>query len=94
MLNVTDTALPAALHTLADHANLCHPGLGVPNLSGLILHGPLRIAWHVSVPTPKDLCWLDAPPAAPCRLLRLTVTAADAAPDSGATAAPDSGAKP
>jgi len=79
VLNVTDSDLPTALRMLADHAEFRHPGLRAPTLSGIILHGRLRLAWHVGTPTARELGWLDSPAHQDTgyRLLTLTVTPVD-----------------
>ncbi|AIB12893.1 hypothetical protein ABAZ39_13020 [Azospirillum argentinense] len=75
-LNVTDTSLPAALHKLADHAQLCAAGFATANIAGVILHGRLKLAWSITLPTDETLPTLvDSPnPDANYRLLTITVT--------------------
>ena len=76
VLTVTDRDLPAALHKLAEHADLCIAGFPTANIGGIIIHGRLKLTWNIAVPREEILTDLvDNPdPNAHYRLLTLTVT--------------------
>lgn len=76
VLAVTDRDLPAALHKLADHADLCVAGFPTANVGGIIVHGRLKLTWSIATPRDDQLpALVDAPdPEAAYRLLTLTVT--------------------
>lgn len=76
VLTVADTSLPAALHKLADHAQLCSAGFATANIAGVILHDRLKLAWSLTLPTDEQLpALVDTPdPEANYRLLTITVT--------------------
>ncbi len=76
VLAVSDSSLPAALHKLADHAALCGPGGPSAPVGGIIVHGRLKLAWSITVPTPEQLPALveDPDPRASYRVLTITVT--------------------
>ena len=76
VLAVSDAGLPAALHKLADHADLCGPGGPGTPVGGIIVHGRLKLAWSITIPAPEQLPALveDPDPRASYRLLAITVT--------------------
>ncbi len=76
VLTIADTDLVTALRDLADHVDLCAPGLLVGNLSGVSLHDHLRITWSIRVPSREQLSEVvnEPDPLAGYRLLTLTVT--------------------
>ena len=76
VLTIADTELVTALRELADHMDLCGPGLLVGNLTGLSVNDGLRITWSIRVPSREQLIEvLGQPnPMTGYRLLTLTVT--------------------
>jgi hypothetical protein len=76
VLAIADAELVAVLRDVADHMDLCGPGLLVGNLTGVSLHDGLRITWTIRVPSREQLtAVLGQPdPLAGYRLLTLTVT--------------------
>jgi hypothetical protein len=76
VLTIADTELVAALRELADHMDLCGPGLLVGNLTGLSINDHLRITWTIRVPTGEQLTEVlgQPDPMTGYRLLTLTVT--------------------
>jgi len=76
VLTITDSELVTALRELADHMDLCGPGLLVGNLTGVSLHDGLRITWSIRVPSREQLTELLGQPdlMTGYRLLTLTVT--------------------
>jgi hypothetical protein len=51
VLTVADTELVTALRDLADHMDLCGPGLLLGNLTGLAINDRLRVNWSIRVPS-------------------------------------------
>jgi hypothetical protein len=76
VLTIADSELVTALRELADHMDLCGPGLLVGNLTGLSVNEHLRITWTIRVPSREQLTGVIAEPdpMAGYRLLTLTVT--------------------
>jgi hypothetical protein len=76
VLTIADTELVTALRDLADHMDLCGPGLLVGNLTGVSLHAGLRITWSIRVPSREQLTEVlgQPDPMTGYRLLTLTVT--------------------
>jgi hypothetical protein len=76
VLTIADTELVTALRELADHMDLCGPGLLVGNLTGVSLHDGLRITWTIRVPSREQLAEVlgQPDPMTGYRLLTLTVT--------------------
>jgi hypothetical protein len=76
VLAIADAELIAVLRNVADHMDLCGPGLLVGNLTGLSLHDGLRITWTIRVPSREQLTEVLGQPdsLAGYRLLTLTVT--------------------
>jgi hypothetical protein len=76
VLTIADSELIAALHDLADHMDLCGPGLLIGNLTGVSLHNGLRITWTIRIPSREQLTEVLGQPdlMVGYRLLTLTVT--------------------
>jgi hypothetical protein len=76
VLTIADNELVTALRDLADHMDLCGPGLLVGNLTGVSLHDGLRITWSIRVPNLEQLTEVlgQPDPMVGYRLLTLTVT--------------------
>ena len=76
VLTVADTELVTALRDLADHMDLCGPGLLLGNLTGLSVNERLRITWSIRVPSREQLTEVlgQPDPMIGYRLLTLTVT--------------------
>ena len=76
VLTIADTELVTALRELADHMDLCGPGLLVGNLTGVSLHKGMRITWTIRVPSREQLTEVlgQPDPMTGYRLLTLTVT--------------------
>ena len=76
VLTIADSELVTALRELADHMDLCGPGLLIGNLTGVSLHDGLRITWSIRVPSREHLTEVLGQPdlMAGYRLLTLTVT--------------------
>jgi hypothetical protein len=76
VLTIADDELIAVLRELADHMDLCGPGLLVGNLTGVSLHDRLRVTWSICVPTGEQLTEVlgQSDPMTGYRLLTLTVT--------------------
>ena len=76
VLAVADTELVTALRDLADHMDLCGPGLLLGNLTGLSVNERLRITWSIRVPSREQLTEVlgQSDPIVGYRLLTLTVT--------------------
>ena len=76
VLTIADTELVTALRELADHMDLCGPGLLVGNLTGLSVNDRLRITWSIRVPSREQLIEVlgQPDPMVGYRLLTLTVT--------------------
>ena len=76
VLTIADSELVTALRELADHMDLCGPGLLIGNLTGVSLHDGLRITWSIRVPSREQLTEVlgQPDPMAGYRLQTLTVT--------------------
>ena len=76
VLTVADSELVTALRELADHMDLCGPGLLIGNLTGLSVNDHLRIKWTIRVPSREQLTEVlgQPDPMVGYRLLTLTVT--------------------
>jgi hypothetical protein len=76
VLTIADTELITALRELADHMDLCGPGLLIGNLTGLSVNDRLRVTWSIRVPSRKQLTEVvgQPDPMAGYRLLTVTVT--------------------
>ena len=76
VLTIADNELVTALRDLADHMDLCGPGLLIGHLTGVSLHDRLRVTWSIRVPSRQQLAELvgQPDPMAGYRLLTLTVT--------------------
>jgi hypothetical protein len=76
VLTIADTELVTALRELADHMDLCSPGLLVGNLTGVSLHDRLRVTWSIRIPSREQLTEVlgQPDPMVGYRLLTLTVT--------------------
>jgi hypothetical protein len=76
VLTIADTELVTALRELADHMDLCGPGLLIGNLTGLSVNDHLRIKWTIRVPSREQLTEVlgQSDPMVGYRLLTLTVT--------------------
>jgi hypothetical protein len=76
VLTIADGELATALRELADHMDLCGPGLLVGNLTGLSVNGRLRVTWSIRIPNGEQLSEVvgQPDPLAGYRLLTLTVT--------------------
>ena len=76
VLTVADSELVTALRELADHMDLCGPGLLIGNLTGVSLHDGLRITWTIRIPNGEQLTEVlgQPDPVVGYRLLTLTVT--------------------
>src|SRR3954451_20743046 len=76
VLTIADSELVTALRELADHMDLCGPGLLIGNLTGLSVNDRLRITWTIRVPNREQLTEVlgQPDPMAGYRLLTLTVT--------------------
>jgi hypothetical protein len=76
VLTIADTELVTALRELADHMDLCGPGLLVGNLTGLSVNDRIRVTWSIRVPSREQLTEVlgQSDPMAGYRLLTLTVT--------------------
>lgn len=75
-LTVADAELPAALHKLADQADLCGPGFPAADIGGTLLHGRLRLTWSITIPSEQALSALvkEPDPQAAYRLLTIIVS--------------------
>jgi hypothetical protein len=51
VLTIADGELVTALRDLADHMDLCGPGLLLGNLTGLAINDRLRVNWSIRVPS-------------------------------------------
>ena len=76
VLTIADGELVTALRELADHMDLCGPGLLIGNLTGLSINDRLRVTWSIRVPSREQLIEVlgQPDPMAGYRLLTLTVT--------------------
>src|SRR3982750_4072891 len=76
VLTIADSELVTALRELADHMDLCGPGLLIGNLTGLSVNDHLRVTWSIRVPSREQLTEVPGhpDPTAGYRLLTLTVT--------------------
>jgi hypothetical protein len=76
VLTIADGDLVTALRELADHMDLCGPGLLIGNLTGVSLHDRLRVTWSIRVPSHEQLTDMLGQPDSMTgyRLLTLTVT--------------------
>ena len=76
VLTIAETELVTALRELANHMDLCGPGLLIGNLTGLSVNDRLRITWTIRVPNREQLTEMLGQPdsTAGYRLLTLTVT--------------------
>ena len=76
VLTIADSELVTALRELADHMDLCGPGLLVGNLTGLSINDRLRVTWTIRVPSREQLTEALGQPDSLTgyRLLTLTVT--------------------
>src|SRR3954466_11064033 len=76
VLSIADTELVAALRDLADHMDLCGPGLLIGNLTGLSINDRLRVTWTIRVPSREQLTEVlgQPDPMVGYRLLTLAVT--------------------
>lgn len=76
VLTIADSELVTALRELANHIDLCGPGLLIGNLTGVSLHDGLRITWSIRVPSREQLAEVlgRTDPMIGYRLLTLTVT--------------------
>ena len=76
VLTIADSELVTALRELADHMDLCGPGLLLGNLTGLSVNERLRITWSIRVPSREQLTEVlgQSDPIVGYRLLTLTVT--------------------
>ena len=76
VLTIGDTELVTALRELADHMDLCGPGLLIGNLTGLSVNDRLRITWSIRIPNGEQLTEVlgQPDPMIGYRLLTLTVT--------------------
>jgi hypothetical protein len=76
VLTIADNELVTALRELADHMDLCGPGLLVGNLTGLSVNDRLRVTWSIRVPSHEQLTEVlgQPDPMTGYRLLTLTVT--------------------
>jgi hypothetical protein len=76
VLTIADSELVTALRELADHMDLCGPGLLIGNLTGLSVNDHLRIKWTIRVPSREQLTEVlgQSDPMVGYRLLTLTVT--------------------
>src|SRR3954468_11801906 len=76
VLTIADSELVTALRELADHMDLCGPGLLVGNLTRLSGNARLRIKWTIRVPSREQLTEVlgQSDPMVGYRLLTLTVT--------------------
>jgi hypothetical protein len=76
VLTVADSELVTALRELANHMDLCGPGLLIGNLTGVSLHDRLRVTWSIRVPSREQLTEVlgQPDPMIGYRLLTLTVT--------------------
>src|SRR3954447_23778345 len=76
VLTIADSELVTALRELANHMDLCGPGLLIGNLTGLSVNEHLRIKWTIHVPSREQLTEVlgQSDPTAGYRLLTLTVT--------------------
>jgi hypothetical protein len=76
VLTIADNELVTALRELADHMDLCGPGLLIGNLTGLSINDCLRVTWSIRVPNREQLTEVlgQPDPMIGYRLLTLTVT--------------------
>ena len=76
VLTIADSDLVTALRELADHMDLCGPGLLIGNLTGLSINDRLRVTWSIRVPSREQLTEVlgQPDPMVGYRLLTLTVT--------------------
>jgi len=72
-LAVSDAGLPAALHKLADEADLCVAAGPLANVGGLILHGRLKLTWSITVPGDEQLATLVEDPERDVRYRLLNI---------------------
>ena len=76
VLTIADSDLVTALRELADHMEICGPGLLIGNLTGLSVNDRLRVTWSIRVPSREQLTEVfgQPDPMTGYRLLTLTVT--------------------
>jgi hypothetical protein len=76
VLTIADSELVTALRELADHMDLCGPGLLVGNLTGVSINDHFRVTWTIRIPSREQLIGVitEPDPMAGYRLLTLTVT--------------------
>src|SRR3954469_17526811 len=76
VLTIADSELVTALRELADHMDLCGPGLLIGNLTGLSVNDSLRVTWSIRIPSREQLTEVlgQPDPITGYRLLTLTVT--------------------
>jgi hypothetical protein len=76
VLTIADSELVTALRELADHMDLCGPGLLLGNRTGVSLHDGLRVTWSIRIPNGEQLAEVlgQPDPMIGYRLLTLTVT--------------------
>jgi hypothetical protein len=76
VLTIADNELVTALRELADHMDLCGPGLLIGNLTGLSVNDHLRVTWSIRIPSREQLTEVlgQPDPMTGYRLLTLTVT--------------------
>ena len=76
VLTVADSELVTALRELANHMDLCGPGLLIGNLTGLSVNDSLRVTWSIRIPSREQLTEVlgQPDPMTGYRLLTLTVT--------------------
>jgi hypothetical protein len=76
VLTIADSELVTALRELANHMDLCGPGLLIGNLTGLSINDRLRVTWTIRVPSGEQLTEVlgQPDPLVGYRLLTLTVT--------------------
>jgi hypothetical protein len=76
VLTIADNELVTALRDLADHMDLCGPGLLVGNLTGLSVNDGLRVTWSIRIPNGEQMTEMfgQPDPMTGYRLLTLTVT--------------------
>src|SRR3954463_4869426 len=74
VLTITDRGLVTALRELADHMDLCGPGLLIGNLTGLSVNDGPTLAWTIRVPSREQLTEVlgQPDPMTGYRLLTLT----------------------
>ena len=76
VLTIADSELVTVLRELADHMDLCGPGLLIGNLTGLSVNDRLRVTWSIRVPSCEHITEVlgQPDPMTGYRLLTLTVT--------------------